>query len=65
MGGAPALSPRVKLKPCDCCARSVAVAYRFQIAPGKGWRFACSACLPAEQARPGYRYGGTWKGARH
>ncbi|MCX7070494.1 MAG: hypothetical protein NTW01_05800 [Gammaproteobacteria bacterium] len=40
-------------------------ACRFQIAPAKTWRFACPACLPAEQARPGYRYGGTWKGARH
>ncbi|MBA4285293.1 MAG: hypothetical protein C0434_07140 [Xanthomonadaceae bacterium] len=65
MGSAAAGRQAVKTKPCDCCAQPVTVAYRFQLAPAKGWRFACPACLPAEQAKPGYRYGGTWKGSRH
>ena len=55
----------MKTKPCVRCAQAVTVAYRFQIAPSKDWQFACPVCLPAEQTKPGYRYGGTWKGARH
>ncbi len=55
----------MKKKPCFKCFNEVSVAYRVQIAPEKKWHFACAACLPAEQSKPGYRYGGTWKGARH
>lgn len=55
----------MKTKPCTRCGRAATVAYRFRIAPAKAWLFACPTCLPAEQAKPGYRYGGTWKGARH
>lgn len=54
-----------KTKACAACTRLTAVAYRIQIAPATGWVFVCPQCLPAEQARPGYRYGGTWKGTRH
>ena len=55
----------MKTKDCARCARATTVAYRFQITPVAAWLFACPECLPLEQAKPGYRYGGTWKGARH
>ncbi|MES2885534.1 MAG: hypothetical protein V4709_12050 [Pseudomonadota bacterium] len=55
----------MKTKLCACCARATAIAYRFQISPAAVWLFACPDCLPSEQAKTGYRYGGTWKGARH
>lgn len=55
----------MKTKPCARCEKPTAVAYRFQISPIPAWRFACPDCLPSEQAKPGYRYGGTWKGDRH
>lgn len=55
----------MKTKDCAVCVRPTAVAYRIQIAPAMVWIFVCPACLPAEQAKVGYRYGGTWKGARH
>ncbi len=55
----------MRTKACARCAQATAVAYRVQLSPALTWLFVCPACLPAEQARPGYRYGGTWKGARH
>lgn len=55
----------MKTKACDRCLQDVRIAYRFQIAPSKIWQFACAECLKLEKARPGYRYGGTWNGARH
>ncbi|MDO9452404.1 MAG: hypothetical protein Q7J29_06030 [Stagnimonas sp.] len=55
----------MKTKDCAVCAQPTLVAYRIQIAPTVAWVFVCLSCLPAEQAKPGYRYGGTWKGARH
>ena len=55
----------MKTKSCAACGSPTAVAYRIQIAPVMTWVFVCPRCLPAEQAKPGYRYGGTWKGARH
>lgn len=55
----------MKTKDCAVCHQPAAVAYRIQVAPAVAWVFVCPACLPAEQAKVGYRYGGTWKGARH
>lgn len=55
----------MKTKACAVCHRPTAVAYRIQIAPALNWVFVCPVCLPAGQAKVGYRYGGTWKGARH
>jgi len=55
----------MKLKTCADCAKPTAVAYRVSSSPQASWRFVCPHCLPAAQQRQGYRYGGTWKGARH
>ncbi|MES2683870.1 MAG: hypothetical protein V4650_10165 [Pseudomonadota bacterium] len=55
----------MKTKVCSVCAHQTAVAYRVQIAPAIRWVFVCPPCLPAQQTRVGYRYGGTWKGSRH
>lgn len=55
----------MKTKACVRCTHATAVAYRVQPSAAEGWLFVCPSCLPAEQGKPGYRYGGTWKGARH
>lgn len=56
---------QMKTKACILCRQLVRLAYRYQIAPSKTWQFACGECLSLEKMRPGYRYGGTWNGARH
>jgi len=55
----------MKTKACAVCAQQTTVAYRIQVSPATAWVFVCPPCLPAEQGKSGYRYGGTWKGARH
>ncbi len=55
----------MKTKPCARCDQPATLAYRFQLAPAKQWLFACAQCLAVEQQKTGYRYGGTWNGARH
>lgn len=39
--------------------------FRIQIMKGKEWIFCCRQCTEQHQNGSYYRYGGTWKGARH
>ncbi|MEL6534415.1 MAG: hypothetical protein AAFQ98_03330 [Bacteroidota bacterium] len=55
----------MKTKTCPTCQQEHTVMYRIQIQKGKTWIFVCPTCLPGHQAGAFYRYGGTWKGARH
>jgi len=55
----------MKTRPCADCAKPTTVAYRIRTSAVAAWRFVCPSCLPLAQASVGYRYGGTWKGARH
>lgn len=55
----------MKTKACAACGQASTVAYRVQAPTRAPWIFFCPQCLPKQQAKAGYRYGGTWKGERH
>ncbi|WP_170254788.1 hypothetical protein [Phaeodactylibacter luteus] len=55
----------MKTKDCALCGKPGEVMFRVQLGKGKPWVFVCKPCCEAEREKPGYRYGGTWKGARH
>ncbi len=55
----------MKTKTCATCQEEHTVLYRVQIRKGKEWIFVCKGCCEEHQKKPHYRYGGTWKGARH
>ena len=55
----------MKTKTCPYCQQASSVMYRIQVQKGKEWIFVCPECLPNCQKQAQYRYGGTWKGARH
>ncbi len=55
----------MKTKICASCNKEESVMYRVQIQKGKTWIFVCESCCKKLQRGAYYRYGGTWKGARH
>ncbi len=55
----------MQTKLCDICEREVPTLFRIQIQKGKIWVFVCKSCCENAQKLENYKYGGTWKGARH
>jgi len=55
----------MKTKICNTCNREETTLYRVQLQKKGPWVFVCKSCCEQHQKRPGYRYGGTWKGYRH
>ena len=55
----------MKTKVCVLCSVVETTLYRIQIQKGKTWIFVCKTCCIQAKTKPEYRYGGTWKGARH
>ena len=55
----------MKTKKCDICKNEDKVMFRIQIQIGKTWLFVCKTCCEKSQKLENYKYGGTWKGARH
>ncbi|MEM1214362.1 MAG: hypothetical protein AAGJ82_01660 [Bacteroidota bacterium] len=55
----------MKTKVCATCKEEHTVLFRIQIRKGKVWLFVCKSCCEQHQKGAFYRYGGTWKGARH
>ena len=55
----------MKTKDCHSCGRAAATLFRVQLQKKGPWVFVCKDCCEAHRQKPGYRYGGTWKGYRH
>lgn len=55
----------MKTKICELCQIEESILYRIQIEKGKTWLFVCKSCCENAQKLENYKYGGTWKGARH
>lgn len=55
----------MKTKICASCQKEETTLFRVQITKGKIWIFVCAECCNKVKSEPAYRYGGTWKGARH
>ena len=53
---------KLKLKPCDRCAKLADICYRIQYEAEGNWVMVCRDCWDlVSQDNPYYRYGGTWK----
>ena len=55
----------MKTKSCHICKTDYSILFRIQIDKGKIWIFVCKSCCENSQKLENYKYGGTWKGARH
>ncbi|MEL6834441.1 MAG: hypothetical protein AAFP77_15710 [Bacteroidota bacterium] len=55
----------MKTKTCHTCKQDFSVMFRVQLQKGQAWVFVCETCCKQHQKGTFYRYGGTWKGARH
>ena len=55
----------MKTKSCHICKTDDNILFRIQLEKGKIWIFVCKSCCENAQKLENYKYGGTWKGARH